>query len=175
MPEVSLALTDMVIGREFLTWLWFRSDTAPMFGKTDGEAFRIEVERKIVVVGGEGVDTETATCSGENTNFAEARRGLKTGKQVEQAFVSFFRFSDSLTFQASLRADGLALRGIRLPAIDKDPDADPDALFLERMYLFEVLHGIFECLFAEFMTIRMNAAKWLDASRKVAEWITSSN
>ena len=57
--------TDMVLGQEFLTWLWFRSETQPMgFKDKEGVPFSMNLEQRIVVQGGEGDSLETASVSG---------------------------------------------------------------------------------------------------------------
>ncbi|MCB8572040.1 hypothetical protein LJE06_13160 [Bilophila wadsworthia] len=173
MSEGLALTTDMMLGQEFLTWLWFRSDNDRVFMGKDGVSFTIEVEQKIAVMGGEGENTETATCSGTNARLAEARRGLKAGKKVHRELVSFSR--DNLGFQTMLHAEDITLCSVRLPPIEPDPDADPDAVLLERMYLIELLYGMFECLFTEFMTLRMDARTWRDICRKMSDWIMESN
>ena len=74
-----------------------------------------------------------------------------------------------------LYAESITLHGVRLPPIEPDPDADPDAVLLERVYLIELLYGMFECLFTEFMTLRMDARTWRDICRKMSDWIMESN
>ena len=41
--------TDMVLGQEFLTWLWFRSETQPMgFKDKEGVPFSMNLEQRIL-------------------------------------------------------------------------------------------------------------------------------
>ena len=83
--------TDIILGQEFLTWLWFRSETGNVFRmeKEDrnGEPFTVGMEQRIVVRGGEGENQETATVSGSVSPLREARLGLLTGKQVVRCLV----------------------------------------------------------------------------------------
>ena len=75
--------TDMVLGQEFLTWLWFRSETQPMgFKDKEGVPFSMNLEQRIVVQGGEGDSLETASVSGSLSQLREVRLGLRTGKKV---------------------------------------------------------------------------------------------
>ena len=50
--------TDLILGQEFLTWLWFRSETGNVFRMDSadhaGEPFTVAMEQRIVVRGGEG-------------------------------------------------------------------------------------------------------------------------
>ena len=84
--------TDMVLGQEFLTWLWFRSETQPMgFKDKEGVPFSMNLEQRIVVQGGEGDSLETASVSGSLSQLREVRLGLRTGKKVTRALVRFER------------------------------------------------------------------------------------
>ena len=81
--------TDMVLGQEFLTWLWFRSETQPMgFKDKEGVPFSMNLEQRIVVQGGEVDILETASVSGSLSKLREVRLGLRTGKKVTRALVS---------------------------------------------------------------------------------------
>ena len=80
--------TDSILGKEFLTWLWYQSDTAPgAFTDKDGAPFAVSMEQRIVVEGGEGDARETASVSGSLSPLREARFGLGTGKQVSRALL----------------------------------------------------------------------------------------
>lgn len=46
---------SLALGQEFLTWLWFASETQNgLFRTADGEVFSLLVEQKVSVQGGEG-------------------------------------------------------------------------------------------------------------------------
>ena len=95
---------DSILGREFLTWLWYQSDTAPGgFTDATGAPFAVSMEQRIVVEGGEGEARETATVCGSLSPMREARFGLGTGKKVSRALVRLEK--DELAFQLSLKAE----------------------------------------------------------------------
>ena len=78
---------DLILGEEFLTWLWYKSDIASSFFEDhSGEKFQVYVEKKVVVQGGNGNTKETASVSGSLSPLREARFGLGTGKKVSRAF-----------------------------------------------------------------------------------------
>ena len=80
--------TDSILGKEFLTWLWYQSDVAPgAFTDAEGAPFAVSMEQRIVVQGGEGEAQETASVSGALSPLREARFGLGTGKKVSRALV----------------------------------------------------------------------------------------
>ena len=63
---------DAILGQEFLTWLWFQSDVAPSFFRTDdGQPFQVSMEKRVTVTGGEGgfaaEEAEMAAKAGAKT------------------------------------------------------------------------------------------------------------
>ena len=73
----------LLLGQEFLTWLWFASETSNgLFRTKDGEAFSVTVEQKVSVQGGEGEARETAVCSGPMAELREARMGAPTPTNI---------------------------------------------------------------------------------------------
>ena len=163
--------TDLVLGQEFLTWLWFRSDTAPVFKAPDGGPdFTVSMEQRVVVQGGEGEAKETASVSGVMSDLREARLGLATGKQVTRALVRFSREPEA--WQMTLKAADFSLGGLKTPTVEKgdSQDDDPDALFYEKIHLTEVCLSFFDTLYAAFLELRLSA-DWVGETKSIREWI----
>lgn len=162
--------TDIVLGQEFLTWLWFRSDIAPIFkSPDDGREFTVSMEQRIVVQGGEGDAKETASVSGVMSELREARMGLTTGKQVSRALVCFTREPEA--WRVTLKAADLSLGGLKTPSVEKGDsvDDDPDALFYEKIHLTEVCLSFLDAVYGEFLELRLSRA-WEDATKQIREW-----
>lgn len=162
--------TDIVLGQEFLTWLWFRSDTAPEFASPDGgPAFSVSMEQRVVVQGGEGDARETASASGIMSELREARLGLATGKQVARALVRFIREPEA--WQVTLKAVDFAVGGLKTPAVEKgdSPDDDPDALFYEKIHLQETCLALFDAVYAAFLSLRLSR-DWEEETKKIRDW-----
>lgn len=162
--------TDILLGQEFLTWLWFRSDTAPdAFRDAGGLPFAVSMEQRIVVQGGEGEARETATVSGAFSPLREARLGLATGKQVTRALLRLEK--DGLAWQLTLKAEDFSLGSLKTPKVEKDSEDDePDAAFLEKIYLIESCTDLLDGLFREFLTLRLSPA-WTKEALAVRRWI----
>ena len=162
--------TDSILGKEFLTWLWFQSDVAPgAFTDAEGAPFAVSMEQRIVVQGGEGEAQETASVSGALSPLREARFGLGTGKKVSRALVRLEK--DELAFQVSLRAEDFSLNSLKTPKIEKSgDDDDPDALLLEKIYLLEVCTGLLDSLFQRFLRLRTSPG-WSEAAQSIGKWI----
>lgn len=162
--------TDIVLGQEFLTWLWFRSDTAPEFKSPDGGPnFSVSMEQRIVVQGGEGDAKETASVSGIMSELREARLGLVTGKQVARALVRFIREPEA--WQVTLKAADFSLGSMKTPAVEKgdSQDDDPDALFYEKIHLQETCLALFDSVYEAFLNIRLSR-EWEAETKKIRDW-----
>ncbi len=162
-------MVDEILGQDFLTWLWFRSETAPHdFKDKNGGHFFVYMEKKIVVQGGEGESLETASVSGANSQLKEARLGLSMGKKVTRAQIRFEW--DSLEYSFSLSSKDFSLSAFKTPKIDTQDSDDPDGLFLEKMYLIEEGIDRFDHLFKSFLNLRLSS-NWAEEVQNIANWV----
>ncbi|MBR3880200.1 MAG: hypothetical protein IKJ34_01185 [Mailhella sp.] len=166
--------TDLILGQEFLTWLWFRSETgnvSRMEGpEHNGEPFTVAMEQRIVVRGGEGENQETATVVGSFSPLREARLGLLTGKQVVRCLVRLEK--DGMDWQVTLKAEDFSINSLRTPKVTRDDgDEDPDAIFLEKMYLLDLGLDMLDEMFRQFLTLRLSPADWQKEAAAVAQWM----
>ena len=163
--------TDSILGQEFLTRLWYQSDTAPgAFTDSEGSPFAVSMEQRIVVQGGEGDAKETASVSGSLSPLREARFGLGTGKKVSRALIRLEK--EELAFQLTLKAEDFGLGSLKTPKLDKgDSDDDPDALLLEKFYLMEVCVGLLDSLYARFLKLRLSP-EWQKEVADMRQWLT---
>ncbi|WP_297045888.1 hypothetical protein [uncultured Desulfovibrio sp.] len=163
--------TDAILGQEFLTWLWYQSDTAPgAFTDAKGQPFAVSMEQRIVVAGGEGEARETASVSGSLSPLREARFGLGTGKKVTRALVRLEK--DDMAFQFTLRAEDFSIGSLRTPRLDRnDADDEPDALLLEKIYLMETCLALLDALYARFLALRLSP-RWQAEVTDMGLWMT---
>ena len=165
---------DTILGQDFLTWLWFRSDTAPgSFADAKGTPFSVSMEQRIVVRGGEGESTETASVSGALSTLREAKLGLLTGKKVVQALVRIEK--DDMAWQAVIKAESFSCNSLRTPRVERDADDDdPDAVFLEKAYLVSLYFDCLDSLYLKFIRARLNPSTWREEVAAVKQWINDS-
>lgn len=161
---------DVILGQEFLTWLWYRSESRNgSFETEDGRNFGVFMEQRIAVQGGEGESLETATVSGSMSQLREARLGLSTGKKVSRALIRIERDADS--WLLTLKAEDFALNSLKTPVIKKDgEDDDPDARFLEKMYLIDTCLGFLDEVYRQFLAVRLSP-RWNDEVRDLRVWM----
>ena len=162
--------TDLILGQEFLTWLWFRSATGGIFNDASGRPFTVSMEQRIVVQGGEGDHVETASVSGIDSELREARMGLTTGKKVTRALLRLSREPEE--WQVTVKAADFALGSLKTPKIEKADrdDADPEALFLEKMYLVEACLECIDALYKAFLGVRLSG-DWEEEAKQLRRWI----
>lgn len=164
---------DAILGEEFLTWLWYRSDTASdAFHDDQGEQFSVYMEQRIVVHGGQGQEKETASVSGSLSPLREARFGLGTGKKVARALIRLEK--DALTFQFTIKAEDFCLGSLKTPKLDAtDKDDEPDALFLEKLFLIETCLKLLDCLYRQFLLLRISQ-EWRQEVNQIRSWLSKT-
>lgn len=174
MMEIDLERAETVsltLGQEFLTWLWFASETQNgLFRTADGEVFSLLVEQKVSVQGGEGEARETAVCSGPMAELREARMGLRTGKKVNKAKLRIEK--DETGWQVLVDAAGFTLQGLKTPKVDMrlEEGEEPDARILEKIYLLEKCMSYVDAVFARFVSLRFGP-DWEAERRRVWAWM----
>jgi hypothetical protein len=170
------------VGREFLLWLWFESEVfEATLATAEHGSFGLWVERQLVV---SSTKQEVTRIKGALPASArEAKEGLRLGKLPESAGVHVSRGERECTF--TLRAESLALAGLRLPAVlggegeqDRHPAAallaaprpprrkkareapsdEAHEAFYERMRLTREIEEVVEALYRDFLVLRLAPA-----------------
>lgn len=171
MDLIRAALQDGVLGQDFLTWLWCRSEkNGWLFTKKDGTEFNVFLEQRLSVRGGSGDSVEKAVVSGPNAEFTEAKQGLKNGKRVDKALLRFER--DGATWTVQLSADDFSLNSLKTPKIETrlEEGDDPDAPFLEKVLLVENCLEFVDELYRQFLVARLST-NWTDELRGFRAWL----
>lgn len=160
---------DIILGQEFLTWLWYMSEAGGgAFTDAEGREYGLFLEQRIQVQGGEGDNLETTTVAGAMSELKEARLGLATGKKVTRALVRME--AEGETWQATIKAEDFSFSSLKTPKVQKEDDDEPDALFLEKIYLVERFFACVDDAFEKFMVLRLSG-DWSEEARAVREWI----
>lgn len=162
-----------MLGQDFLTWLWFQSDVAPSFFRTDdGHSFLVALRKRVAVTGFVGMDRETASVAASDADsfLSEARLGLHRGKKVASALICLMK--DDFGFDVSVKAADFSLNSLKTPKIDKsDRDDDPDALFLEKVFLIETAVTPLDSLYRQFLGLRLDEGKWKKTTDEMMKWM----
>ncbi|MDR2162080.1 MAG: hypothetical protein LBO77_08105 [Desulfovibrio sp.] len=161
--------TDLILGQEFLTWLWFYSATNGSFQDASGRPFTVSMEQRIVVQGGEGSHVETASVSGLDSELREARLGLTMGKKVTRALLRLEREPEE--WQVSLKAADFACSGLKTPPVDRE-GGDDEARLLEKISLVEGFLELLDAAYERFLRIRLDSG-WPEEVRRLRQWMDS--
>ena len=162
-----------MLGQDFLTWLWFRSDVVSTFFLAgNAQPFQVSMEKRVTVTSFCGTDRETTSMAtwvpGES--LLEARVGLRRGKKVTSALIHLTK--DDFGFDVSVKAADFSLNGLKTPKIDKsDRDDDPDALFLEKVFLIETAVTLLDSLYRQFLGLRLDEGKWKKTTDEMMKWM----
>ncbi len=162
---------DVVLGPDFLTWLWYRSEKQNNVFETEkGEEFSLYLGQKIVVQGGEGESLEKAVCSGMLSRLQEAKLGLRSGKKVTQARVLLEQ--DSNAWSVQIDSTGFTWSGFKTPKVDvrEQEGDDLDGIFLEKLYLVEKAVLFIDAVYAQFLSLRLSS-EWPEEVNGFKQWL----
>ncbi|MBI4773577.1 MAG: hypothetical protein HY788_05245 [Deltaproteobacteria bacterium] len=154
--------TISFLGREFLTWLWFKSEerNGTVHLPDTGDVF-IQFQKRIVLESGEGEYAETVSCQGFHADLAEGKAALREGKKVREARITLGVGSQEWEF--TFKADQFQFQSMKLPKTmplsEEEQDLEPR--LLERISLVEEPVQAMQRLFEQFLSKRLGSA-WID-------------
>lgn len=144
-----------VLGRDFLVWLWFQSDTnGGMIELGEGETAEIYFDGKITLQSEGDEALEKITCSGVNPRLREARFALSEDKKVTQSSIRLIVGDEEWSF--ALDSTWLNYKSFKAPKIEQDNDDDPDGLFYEKISLLEKAVKAVDTVYGEFIKRRVS-------------------
>lgn len=142
------------LGREFLTWLLWKSDGGEPLLEHEGEKVVVSFLARIVLRGLHGEVTELAAKGTLSPYSMQVRRALLDGMMVHGARVQFV--SAERSWECSLDAEFLDVKSAKLPELLTE--ADDDRL-TERLDLAERLSALVDALVNLFLDLR-SSKKW---------------
>jgi hypothetical protein len=167
------------VGREFLLWLWFESETfdATLTTRAHGP-IGLWLEKRLVLSEGKASTRIIAPLPGLGR---EAKEAILSGQLPESAGIRIAWRNDETSFV--LKAERLAVSGLKLQTVldqeqeapsalieelkgtshvrktSSKPKADDDAheVFYERMQLTQEFESVIEALYTDFIALRLSA------------------
>ena len=158
------------LGRDFLIWVWFKSETNE--GQFDlGELGKGELwfDGRVTLQSDSDEDIETITCSGENPHLREARFALTENKKVTQATLKLIVGDNEWLF--TLDSAWLNFKSLKVPKVIQDSKDDPGGLFYERIFLIEQPLRAIDTLFSSFIKIRTSPQWGAQELPALMDWI----
>jgi recombination associated protein RdgC len=158
------------LGREFLVWLWFRSETkGGVFSLGESESAELWFEGRIVLQPDEGDRDEKVICLGEISRSKEARLALAEFKTVTEAKVRLRIGENEWSFV--LDSTWLNFKSFKTPKVVQDTEQDPDGLFYEKFYLIDQALSAMDAVFASFISLRLSTDWEENEFPALLEWI----
>lgn len=167
-PDVPDTEMGESIGADFLTWLWFLSEARGGIVRAgDLGQYGVIVEGPLWLVREGGGAYEIVVRHGTPTSSAEAKTGLLGGKKLRRARVTLVQ--DKATWRATLDAEELVVRGLKLPEIEGQ---DPIGYFQERMRLLDQFADVLLFLYDRFVDERHDPRAWQAAQKEIHQWVS---
>jgi hypothetical protein len=178
-PEVSLpslppGIDPLTVGREFLTWLWFKSEERNgmirISGGSESEVFFV---RRLVLEAGEGEYAETIVCQGLHADLKEGKEALRQGKKISAARLRMAH--DKVEWEFTFKADRFHFQSMKLPSVaeNEGEEADREGQILERIYLIEKAAGMMDQFFRLFLDLRLSDG-WGKEQARMQKWIAQT-
>lgn len=163
-----LQTNQAFLGREFLTWLWYHTESfRHEINLGDLGIYKLYVDDRLVLSSSSGSAHEQALKGGTPAYAAEALVALQSGKLVHEA--KFILQDQERQWMWSMKADDLALRSVRLPAVQA-PDA---ATHMQaRIANTQLLVDVVESLFKRYLETRLSP-KFTQELQAIQEWMAS--
>jgi hypothetical protein len=170
---VELLYAYRFLGREFLAWLWFKSEAEldGLIKIKDQEAVILAVGDKMVLETGDGEYRETLVLQGSHSEHREARLGLMQGKLPEEMNLKLIRGQDE--WQLTLKAATLEIKGLKSKSasVPQEDEDDQETFFFDQMYQVEAMSEIIDGLFREFLQVRLSPAWEQEEMPRVQDWL----
>lgn len=175
-PPATLPPTvdPLTIGREFLTWLWFKSEerngTIMIPGAGEGEVVFV---RRLVLESGDGEYAETVVCQGMHADLKEGKEALRQGKKITAARLKMAH--DQAEWEFTFKADRFHFQSLKLPTLPENDgdEADREGQLLERIYLMEKAAGMMDLLFGSYREVRSSEG-WVAEQNRMQRWIAQT-
>lgn len=161
-------------GREFLTWLWFKSEERNGIIMIPGVGeMELHFVRRLVFESGDGEYSESVVCQGIHAGLREGREALRQGKKIREARLQLTR--DAACWEFTFKADRFQFQSLKMPIVMDldDPEDNRDGRIMERMYLLETVVRSMDQLFKLYHTLRLSD-DWQRERLRMENWLQSS-
>ena len=173
MDLLELLQTREFIGREFLTWLWFKSETSEgLFSPEGADPCQLWLDDRVTLKSDGEEKVQQVICQGADSYLTEARHALMEGKKVTQARIKFIQGDNEWAF--TLDAAWLNFRSLKPPKVMADIQEDPEGLFFERLHLIKKAEDILEAVFLDFVKLRISKKWYAEELPAFRNWIKKS-
>ena len=162
-----------LLGREFLTWLWFKSEERGGAVQVSGAAdVEISFARRLVLESGGGEYSENIVCQGLHAELKEGKAAIQEGKKVKEARLQLGIGPEK--FEFTLKGDSFHFQTLRFPAGVEDAEEaenDKGGRVLEKIYLVEKAMKTADQLFSSFLKRRLSPQWTSEEIPRIRKWL----
>lgn len=154
------------LGREFLTWLLWRSEAGEPLAEFEKTGLTVLFLGRVVLKGVSGDVTELSARGAMAPYSEQVRQALDRGLLVHQARLLLTHGEKA--YEVTLDAEFLDVRAAKLPALMSEEE---DSRTGERLYLAEQLSAMIHTLVEAFITVRAGRAWGKQVVPAMKEWM----
>lgn len=166
MGVLELIQQKSFLGREFLTWLWFRSERDKEIEVHGGKPVTVEILGPILLDAQYG-DARASTLKGDSpATSPEAQTALIEGKKLRRTRLKLER--DGVEWVLTIDGETFNFTGLAIPNPGRMPFEDSLTMRAEMMFEFE---RTLSALYEEFLHLRLDPKKWSKEIHAIHEWV----
>lgn len=154
------------LGREFLTWLLWRSEAGEPLAEFEKAGVTVLFLGRVVLKGVSGDVTELSARGAMAPYSEQVRQALDRGLLVHQARLLLTHGEKA--YEVTLDAEFLDIRAAKLPELMSEED---DSRTTERLYLAEQLSALIHTLVEAFIAVRAGRAWSKQVVPAMKEWM----
>jgi len=161
--------TEPVI-RDFLVWLWFKSETnGGIIDLANNGHAAIRFNGKITLETDADEPKESITCSGDHPRLKEARFALTENKKITKAAMNMILGDDEYTF--SMDSRWMNFSALKAPKVLQDDHDDLEGLFYEKIGLLEKAINAMDQVYMTFIQLRISEQWEKEELPSLKKWI----
>ena len=161
------------IGNEFLTWLWFITETNQSFlKKVDETITSLYIGNRIVLENSINDTNEIITIKGDDAGLEEGLLSLRKGAVVIEMNMSYK--TENQEWKFTLKGESLSFSGLKVPETGPvETKDDIEGMVLEKAYLYEKTIDLINRLFNVFLKLRSSVDWDPKTVPQMKKWINA--
>lgn len=166
-PELEDPLAGSVIGHDFLTWLWFFSETKGGTLSVEKEEYGVMIEGPLTFfLEGQGAHV-TLLRNGAPVVSSEAKTALLSGKKLTSAKITLGRRQEQ--WSTTIDASQFIFRGFKIPKLE---ELDAVSWFQQRMISLDRFQKALNAFYKEFLDQRLDMNAWKKVQKEIHQWVS---
>ena len=160
-----------LLGRDFLTWLYLRSERTHGVLPELGDGTELFFDDSLVLVA-DGERPAASSLRGVPASMrAEVAAALRSGKKIAKARLQIVRPAGD--FALALDTDTWTLKGLKVSS-GAAAGGDDEAVILERLALLEQAEELLERLFSAYLDVRTDQSRYAAFGDDLVAWATAA-